>query len=325
MVEQLRNQHWEHLRRELATLAEIARRQLRQEPLASRLDHLSQALSGAGSDSGPSPAAQAQTDAAHLLDAAGGIARSLQFMASTRQEPAHAGWTAKANEALAELLAFLRKERAARLKGLYVIADPEAARGQDLASLVESALKGGAKAIQLRDKRADKGAQLLLARPLVQMCRDRGALFFANDHADLAVAVGADGLHVGQGDLPIEDARQSLLPYQLVGTSNALVDEAHASEAAGADYLAVGAMFPTATKLNTRPAGVQTLRQVRQITNLPLVAIGGINAANAAEVVMAGADAICVTSAVLAAEDPEAAAIELAELIDRGLDSRRAF
>ena len=325
MVEQLRNQQWEHLRRELTALAEIARRQLRQEPLASRLDHLSQALSGVGPDSDPSPTAQAQTDAAHLLDAAGGIARSLQFMASARHEPASAGWTAKANEALSELLAFLREERAARLKGLYVIADPEAARGQELASLVESALKGGAKAIQFRDKRADKGAQLLLARPLARMCRDRGALFFANDHADLAVAVGADGLHVGQSDLPIEDARHSLLPFQLVGTSNALVDEARASEAAGADYLAVGAMFPTATKLNTRPAGVQTLRQVRQITDLPLVAIGGINAANVAEVVLAGADAVCVTSAVLAAEDPEAAAIELAELIGRSRDSRRAF
>lgn len=325
MVEQLRNQHWEHLRRELAALAEIVRRQLRQEPLASRLDHLSQALSGAGSEPVPSPAAQAQTDASHLLDVAGGIARSLQLMADPPREQAHAGWTAKANEALSELLAFLRKERAARLRGLYVIADPEAARGRDLASLVESALEGGAKAIQLRDKRADKGAQVLLARPLVQMCRDRGALFFANDHADLAVAAGADGLHVGQSDLPIEDVRQSLLPFQLVGSSNALVDEARASEAAGADYLAVGAMFPTSTKLNTRPAGVQTLRQVRQITDLPLVAIGGINAANVAEVVLAGADAICVTSAVLAAEDPEAAAIELAEIIERGLDSRRAF
>ncbi|PZC46934.1 MAG: thiamine-phosphate pyrophosphorylase [Chloroflexi bacterium] len=232
-------------------------------------------------------------------------------------------WADKATIALAELSALLRKEHAARLRGLYVIADPEIAGSSDLAGLIAAALQGGAKAVQLRDKHSDKGDQLPLAKTLAQMCRHHDALLFINDHADLAVAANADGIHVGQHDLPVEEARKSLLPHQLVGTSNALVDEAHASIGIGADYLAVGAMFPTKTKLNTRPAGVETLRMVRHITDLPIVAIGGINATNVAEVVQAGADAICVTSAILAAEDPEAASAELVEIIEKGLATRR--
>jgi len=117
---------------------------------------------------------------------------------------------------------------------------------------------------------------------------------------------------VGQKDLPVTFARQ-MMPRRLVGNSNALVGEAVAAQEQGADYIAVGAIFPTASKEKTRPAGLETLRQARQVVTRPLVAIGGIKASNVAEVVAAGADAVAVITAVVSAPDVEAAARELVE------------
>ncbi len=200
---------------------------------------------------------------------------------------------------------------AQRVKGLYVIIDEQAAQGRGLVELSRAALRGGASVLQLRDKINDKGDVLPVARSIRDLCEEHDALLIINDHVDLAVACNAHGVHLGQHDLPIEEARAILHPHQIIGTSNALLEEALDSERWGADYLAVGAMFPTSTKERTRPAGLETLREVRGSTSLPLVAIGGINGGNISQVVQAGADAACVISAVVNDPDPEAAARRL--------------
>lgn len=211
-----------------------------------------------------------------------------------------------------------RREWARRVAGLYVIIDPELTRGRDVVEVTRAALQGGATAIQLRDKGHDKGDQLPVARRLLDLCQEAGAAFIVNDHADLAAACGAHGLHLGQHDLPFSEARRLLYPTQFVGTSNALLEEAAASAARGADYIAVGAMYPTGSKTNTRPAGLQGLKRARaQVKGIPIVAIGGITLDNVDPVLEAGADGICVIGAVCLADDPEQAARRLVERIRR--------
>ena len=157
-----------------------------------------------------------------------------------------------------------------------------------------------------------------MARRIRDLCDRHDAVFIVNDHADLAFACDAHGLHLGQHDLPVAEARAILKPYQIVGTSNALVEEAAVSQSQGVDYLAVGAMFPTDTKDRTRPAGLSTLSAVKATASVPVVAIGGINLGNVSQVVQAGADAVCVISAVVGAPDPEAAARQLIAAMQSG-------
>lgn len=203
----------------------------------------------------------------------------------------------------------------AKIEGLYVIIDAQFAGDHDLVELTESVLHGGARVIQLRDKVHDKGDVLPLARRLRDLCEDHGALFIINDHVDLAVACNAHGVHLGRHDLPVEEARAILHPHQLIGTSNALLTEALESQRQGADYVAVGAVFPTRTKEQTRPAGLETLAQVKANVSLPVVAIGGIEHRNVGDVMRAGADAACVISAVIGTPDPEQAARLMVEVM----------
>ncbi|MBI4305470.1 MAG: thiamine phosphate synthase [Chloroflexi bacterium] len=229
-------------------------------------------------------------------------------------------WRSRAAKVLeridARLGAEIRQSRARELRGLYVIVDPEQTNGRPVLDVAAAALEGGAVAIQLRDKKSDKGLVLQQANALVKLCGSKQALFIANDDADVARLAHADGLHVGQTDLPVAAARQILAPDQLIGSSNALFEEAIASESQAADYIAVGRIYETETKSNTRPAGLDTLRRVKHAVGVPVVAIGGINETNVVPVVRAGADAICVISAVCRAPDPKAAAARLAELIE---------
>jgi thiamine-phosphate pyrophosphorylase len=230
-----------------------------------------------------------------------------------------AEWTGRAAKVLdrieARLGAEVRLAKAAELRGLYVIVDPEQTAGRPVQEVAGAALDGGAVALQLRDKKSDKGAMLRTASTLATLCAGKRALFFANDHADIARLSHADGLHVGQTDLPVSAARQVLAPDQLVGTSNALFEEALTSESSMADYVAVGRIYETASKSNTRPAGLETLRRVKKAVGVPVVAIGGINESNVVPVVQAGADAVCVVSAICGARDPKVAAARLTELI----------
>ena len=211
----------------------------------------------------------------------------------------------------------LRDRQRGRLRGLYVIVDPEHTDGRSAEDVTRAALDGGATVIQLRDKVSDKGPMLETAVRINELCHAAGALFFMNDHADVALLSGADGLHVGQTDLPVAAARRVLSEGQMIGTSNHQVQEALISLADDVDYVAVGAIYGTGTKEVTVSAGLETLARIRAEVDCPIAAIGGINASNVAAVVEAGADMVCVISAVCRAADPASATRELVELIDR--------
>ncbi len=191
---------------------------------------------------------------------------------------------------------------------LYVILDRSvAAGGRDLPALLEAVLAGGCRLVQLREKTMSMSELLPLARRLAQRCRETGALLVVNDRADLALAADASGLHVGQDDLPAKDARRLLRPGMILGVSTHDEEQARRAVSDGADYVAVGSIFPTGSKVGFQLVGPQLMRRVRTIVPVPLVGIGGITADNAPEVLAAGADGVAVISAICAAPDPEAA------------------
>ena len=198
---------------------------------------------------------------------------------------------------------------------LYVVLDRAATGGRDLAEILDAALAGGARLIQLREKEWPSGRVLPLAERLRARCRAAGATFIVNDRVDLAVAVGADGVHVGQDDLPARAARPLLRPGMILGVSTHSVEQARAAQADGADYIAVGSMFPTRSKAGFELVGPDLLRKLRGEIRVPLIGIGGITHANVGEVIAAGADGVAVISAVCAAEDPRAAAERFVALI----------
>ncbi len=198
------------------------------------------------------------------------------------------------------------------VRGLYVIIDPDACAGRDPVDVARLALEGGASVVQWRDKRRDKGEQLAQARAVRELCLRHNALFIANDHVDLALVLDADGVHLGQKDLPIEAVRPLVPPEFIVGVSTNNAEEARRAQAEGASYVAVGSIFATGSKGDTRPASPERLREVKAAVDLPVVAIGGINASNTDQVLAAGADAVAVISAVCSADDVRAAARELA-------------
>jgi thiamine-phosphate pyrophosphorylase len=210
----------------------------------------------------------------------------------------------------------LRQDKIKRLRGLYVIVDTAALGGRGHVEVAGQAIRGGARVIQLRDKSLGKKGLLAVARAMRNLCAENDVLFIVNDYLDIALAVEADGLHVGQGDLPVKVARRLLPIDKILGGSASTVAEAAAAQTEGADYIAVGAMYPTPSKTEARVVGPARLKQVRQAVNLPLVAIGGINHENLGRVLAAGADAVAVISAVLGAEDVEAASRCLVERME---------
>lgn len=198
------------------------------------------------------------------------------------------------------------------LRGLYVILDPEVAGGRDLVAIARQALVGGARVVQLRDKMHDKGEQLPVARRLRALCARQGALFLVNDHVDLALAAEAHGVHVGQKDLPVSFARRLMGSTAIVGASTNNPREARRAVRDGADYVAVGRLFPTTSKLDTRAATLEMLQRVRRAVSVPVAGIGGVNEENIDSVLAAGADMVAVIGAVLAAGDVRLAAQRLA-------------
>ena len=212
----------------------------------------------------------------------------------------------------------VRAQSVAKIRGLYVIIDPEATKGLPVLEVAEATLKGGTRVLQLRDKTNDKAEVLSVIRQLKSLCDSYDALLVVNDDADVAVVGGAHGLHVGQTDLRVAEARRILDPAQLVGRSNNGVEQAMDSRAQGADYLAVGAIYATATmgKTTRSPVGTEMVSKIKELVSQPVVAIGGINLDNIGQVVRAGADCVCVVSAVTFADDPEAATLHLVEAMD---------
>ena len=202
------------------------------------------------------------------------------------------------------------------LRGLYVIIDPAVAGGRDVSHVAREAIAGGAALLQWRDKTREKGLQIAEVRALADVCRGAGVPLIVNNHVDLALAAEADGVHVGQLDLPVSVVRRLVPDGWIVGASTNNAGEARAAEADGADYVSVGNLFGTTSKDDTRPATLDTLREVKTAVAVPVCAIGGIDDTNIAEVIAAGADMASVISAVLAADDPRAAAQRLAAAFD---------
>ena len=198
---------------------------------------------------------------------------------------------------------------------LYVVLDRVAARGRSLDDLLAAVIDGGCRMVQLREKDWPSGRILPLAERLLARARRAGVTFVINDRVDLAVAVGADGVHLGQDDLPARLARPLLRPGMLLGISTHDAAQAHAARDAGADYVAVGAMFATTTKADFQLVGPGLVRKLRPDVRVPLVGIGGITHDNVADVIRAGADGVAVISAVCGAPDPAAATRKFLEII----------
>jgi len=211
----------------------------------------------------------------------------------------------------------MRQDKIKRLPGLYVIIDTQAlVKGRSHIDVASQAIQGGAKTIQLRDKLQSKRELLPIAQQLRNLCAEHDVLFIVNDYLDLALATDADGLHLGQNDLPIGVARKLLPIGKILGCSTTTVNQAIAAQSEGADYVAVGSIYPTTSKEMVEVVGLDRLRQIRQAVTLPLMAIGGITKDNVAEVMAAGADSVAVISAVVRAEDVEEAAREIAETLE---------
>jgi thiamine-phosphate pyrophosphorylase len=190
---------------------------------------------------------------------------------------------------------------------LYVLLTSKLCKGEPL-TVAEAAIAGGADCIQLREKDMPDGQLLELAKKVCQLARRRGALFIVNDRPDIAAIIGADGVHLGQDDLPISAARRVLPAGTLVGRSTHNIAQARAAADDGADYIGVGPMFATTTKDAGPLAGPEYLKQVVAQIATAHVAVGGISSANVAQVVAAGARRVAVCSAIIAAQDPAAAA-----------------
>ncbi|MGB8601452.1 MAG: thiamine phosphate synthase [Rhizomicrobium sp.] len=195
-----------------------------------------------------------------------------------------------------------------RLNGYYFITDTHLSRAGNPAD-VAAAVSAGVPVVQYRCKVADTRPLYDEARTLRAVCRGTATAFVVNDRVDIALAVGADGVHLGQDDMPIGPARRLLGPDKIIGLTVHNLAEARAAADAGADYLGVSPIFATATKQDAGPAaGLSLLKEIRAADlGLPLVAIGGISLTNAPSVIAAGADMVCAISAVVANADPSAA------------------
>jgi len=206
---------------------------------------------------------------------------------------------------------------------LYVITDRRAAGDAPLADVVRAAIAGGATVVQLREKQATTREIIQLGQVLRQITRDSHIPLIVNDRADIAVALDADGVHVGEEDLPAPVARDVMGPGRILGVSAGTVEEARRAEEDGADYLGVGDVYGTPSKSDAGvPIGLRGLREIAEAVSIPVVGIGGITAENAAAVIEAGAAGVAVISAVMGAPDPEVAARHLREVIRQAKRSR---
>lgn len=201
---------------------------------------------------------------------------------------------------------------------LYAVTDRAWAADEDaLLRQIEAAIDGGATIVQLREKHLDEAAFLAEAERFTALCRRKGALSIINDNVDVALKSGADGVHIGQEDLAAMDARRILGPGKIIGVSAHSVEEALRAQAAGADYLGVGAAFATGTKADAKPIPRETIRSITAAADIPAVAIGGITRENILELKGCGLAGAAVVSALFAQEDVRAAAEELRHLCDK--------
>jgi thiamine-phosphate pyrophosphorylase len=211
-----------------------------------------------------------------------------------------------------------------KISGLYAVTSEGDSANKMLREKVSAALRGGASVVQYRNKSGDADQRCCEAADLARMCRDSAACFIVNDDVELAREVGADGVHLGKDDPDIARARVLLGPDKLIGAScYNRIEYARRAVAEGADYLAFGSFYASSTKPDAVRADPDLLRQAAEEFDLPLVAIGGISTQNAASLIIAGADALAVSSALFESEDVESIARQFVRLINAS--SNREF
>ncbi len=187
---------------------------------------------------------------------------------------------------------------------LYVITDRELSKDRTLEEVVNAALQGGVTVIQLREKKLTDREIFKMGMKIKPLIKKGGACFIINDRIDLALALDADGVHLGQRDLPLCIARKLMGEKKIIGISVKTIEEAREAETQGANYLGVGGIYPTKTKKDTGPiGGPQRISQIRKAVSIPIIGIGGIQIHNIKDVIKAGADGIAVVSAVMGAPD----------------------
>ena len=199
---------------------------------------------------------------------------------------------------------------------LYLVTDRGLARGRSTLEIVSAAVHGGATVVQLREKDCSTRDFIEQALTIKEFLKDRGVPLIINDRLDVAQAVKADGVHLGQSDMALGVAKKILGDSMIIGISAESLQDAVEAEKGGADYLGVSPIYATPTKTDTAPPlGLAGLRKIRKAVRIPLVGIGGLNRDNAAEVIRNGADGVAVVSAIVAADDPQTAAETLKQII----------
>jgi len=198
---------------------------------------------------------------------------------------------------------------------LYAVTDQSWLKeGQTLLSVCEDVLSNGATFLQIREKDLDANSFEAEAARLKALCARYKVPYVVNDSVEIAMAIDADGVHVGQSDIKGRDIRGMIGPDQILGISAGTIEEAVAAEQAGADYIGVGAVFATGTKKNARNLSIEALKRISSAVSIPVVAIGGINEKNLMELRGSGVDGVAFVSAIFAAEDPGKATAQLLEL-----------
>jgi len=199
---------------------------------------------------------------------------------------------------------------------LYFVTDERFCEGK-FEETIAAAIRGGVSIVQLREKDLETGAFYERARALGEITKASGIPLIINDRIDIALAVQADGVHLGQTDMPIGIARALLGPDSIIGVSVSTIEEAVVAERDGADYLGISPVFTTPTKTDiSAPLGLDGIEQIRHRVNIPMVGIGGIKINNAENVLRAGCDGIAVVTAIMASDDPEKASRELRKIVD---------
>jgi thiamine-phosphate pyrophosphorylase len=199
---------------------------------------------------------------------------------------------------------------------LYLVTDRDLAGEKSLEDVVIAAVKGGVTAVQLREKECTTLEYISLAKRIKLLLENLPVPLIINDRIDVALASNADGVHVGQSDMPYSEARRIMGPSSIVGLTVETMEQARLAEQTDADYLGVSTIYATPTKTDTiNEWGLKGLEELHMQTNKPLVAIGGINSKNATDIIKAGADGIAVVSAICASSDPESSAKEIKAII----------
>lgn len=210
-----------------------------------------------------------------------------------------------------------------RIGRLHVLTDTVLQTRFSHFELAQMAIKGGADTIQFRQKSGSTRSMIQMAKKLKQLCTESGVIFIVNDRVDVALAAGADGVHLGQDDFPIPLARKLLGKKAIIGGSAATLDEAEKCVAEGVDYIGFGPVFPTTSKADAGPvSGIGVLKKAVESVPLPIIAIGGIQPKNAPQVIEAGAYGLAVISAVCCQEDPEKATRTLSQVLKEEISSK---